>query len=448
MDIRMPGPVRDVLDRLEASGFEGWLVGGCVRDSLLGRDPQDWDVTTNARPEEIQRAMGGLQTYDVGIRHGTVTVLSGGMPVEATTYRADGAYPDHRRPESVAFSDSLEEDLARRDFTVNALAWHPARGLADPFGGREDLEKRLLRAVGEPRRRFEEDALRILRGLRFAATLGFTLEEETDRALREKRELLGVVSGERVREEMTRLLCGEQAARVLREHPEVVFTVLPELAPLEHCAQETPYHCWDVWEHTLHAVEAAPPQAEVRWAALLHDCGKPEVKTVDAAGQAHFYGHDRRGEEITRGVLERLRFSAAQREEIAGLVGLHGTPLDPPEKRVRRLMSRLGPEGFFRLTALKKADAAAHAPAFRAERTRWVEQAEDLARELLAHREPLGVRELAVNGRDLQQAGMDPGPAMGGLLRRLLEQVWDGGLPNEKEPLLQAAREEMEKAGG
>ena len=443
MEIQAPRAVRNVMDRLEAAGYEAWLVGGCVRDGLLGRAPQDWDVTTNARPEDIHRAMGGLETLDIGAKHGTVTVLSEGTPVEVTTYRADGLYTDHRRPETVAFSDSLEEDLARRDFTVNAMAWHPARGLMDPFGGQGDLEARLLRCVGEPARRFQEDALRILRGLRFAAVLGFALERETDRALREQRELLRVLSPERVREELTKLLCGANAAQVLREHPEVVFTALPELAPMEHCAQETRYHCWNVWEHCLHAMEAVEPSPLLRWAALLHDCGKPAVKVFDEEGVAHFRGHDKESARIADELLRRLRFSNGEREEIVPLVGRHGPPLDPPEKRVRRLLSRLGEETFFRLMAVKKADALAHAPDWRQERVGFAEKAEAMAREILARQEPLRVKDLAIGGEDLLTLGAPRGPVIGQVLNALLDRVLEGTLENERQALLERAQMEL-----
>ena len=256
-----PPVVGEALRRLEARGFRAWCVGGCVRDSLLGKAPSDWDIATSALPQETKACFAGERLVEAGAAHGTIAwVPSGDHPIEITTFRSDGAYTDGRHPDSVAFSRRLEDDLSRRDFTVNAMAWHPQRGLVDLFHGQEDLSAGLLRCVGEPARRFSEDALRILRCLRFSSQLGFAIHPDTARALWEKRELLLALSHERVREELTKLLCGQGAAAVLRQYAAVVFTVLPELAPMKGCAQETPYHCFDVWEHTLHAVDYAPQQ--------------------------------------------------------------------------------------------------------------------------------------------------------------------------------------------
>ena len=254
-----PPVVGEALRRLEARGFQAWCVGGCVRDSLLGKAPSDWDIATSALPQETKACFAGERLVEAGAAHGTIAwVPSGGHPIEITTFRSDGAYTDGRHPDSVAFSRRLEDDLSRRDFTVNAMAWHPQRGLVDLFHGQEDLSAGLLRCVGEPARRFSEDALRILRCLRFSSQLGFAIHPDTSWALWEKRELLLALSHERVREELTKLLCGQGAAAVLRQYAAVVFTVLPELAPMKGCAQETPYHCFDVWEHTRHAREHAP----------------------------------------------------------------------------------------------------------------------------------------------------------------------------------------------
>ena len=270
--IQPPRQVLSLLDRLESAGFEAWVVGGCVRDSLLGKVPFDWDVTTSARPEETAACLEGERLLQTGAAHGTVALIpQEGRPIEITTFRADGTYTDSRHPDSVTFSRRLEDDLSRRDFTINAMAYHPGRGLVDLFGGRRDLEAALLRCVGDPARRFSEDALRILRCLRFASQLEFSIEPATGTALAEARGLLSVISQERVREELTKLLCGPGAASVLREYSQAVFAVLPELASMKGCAQETPYHCFDVWEHTLHALDHAPRQPDLRWAVLLHD---------------------------------------------------------------------------------------------------------------------------------------------------------------------------------
>ena len=288
--LAIPEGVRVLLERLEAAGYEAWCVGGCVRDALLGRTPEDWDVTTSALPEETM-AVFGDQALPTGLKHGTVTVKTGDGPVEVTTYRLDGAYRDHRRPESVAFTASLEEDLARRDFTVNAMALDLRRELRDPFGGRADLARGLLRCVGDPDRRFQEDALRILRGLRFAAALGLEIEPGTAAAVRRNREGLRDIAAERIQVEFFKLLPGKGAAAVLRGYPEVFGVFWPELLPMVGFGQRNRHHCYDVWEHTLHALDAVPGDVVLRCAMLLHDVGKPACFTLDEKGVGHFYGH-------------------------------------------------------------------------------------------------------------------------------------------------------------
>ena len=330
-----PPWAREALERLEQAGFEAWFVGGCVRDSLLGLAPGDWDVATSALPEETAACFAGLPQVDAGKKHGTVAVVLSGQLVEITTYRVDGAYSDSRHPDGVAFSPRLEDDLSRRDFTVNAMAWHPRRGLVDPFGGREDLSRRMLRCVGDPRRRFGEDALRVLRCLRFASQLGFSIQRETDRALWEFEGPLLTLSAERVREELTKLLCGENAPQVLREYSGVFFPLLPELEPMCGCTQETPYHCYTVWEHTLHVVEKAPRTPTLRWAALLHDSGKPPAKFFEA-GVAHFYGHAKLSAQRAESLLARLRFSTRDRERVVSLVAAHSQALPFSEKRLKK----------------------------------------------------------------------------------------------------------------
>lgn len=439
MDIQAPEYIQAILDRLEAAGHEAWCVGGCVRDALLEREPADWDVTTSALPEEILACFPDCTTVEVGRRHGTIGVVIPQGTVEVTTYRRDGEYLDHRRPESVAFSRWLEDDLSRRDFTVNAMAFHPVRGLVDRFGGREDLARKVLRCVGEPERRFREDALRILRGLRFAATLGFAMEAETARAAMACRELLAGISGERIREELTRTLCGDCALPVLEACAPIVFAALPELAPLYECGQETPFHRFDCWGHTIHAVAAAPATPALRWAALLHDCGKPQVKSFGPDGRAHFYGHARASAQIAREILARLRFPKKEAERIAVLVERHGQVLPISEKRMKKLLAALGGDGVKELLALVRADVLAQAEALAAGRLPLIEEAKAMAERLLAAGACLSRKDLAVNGRDLTTLGFPPGKALGQTLDALLEAVLAGELPNRREALLEAA---------
>ena len=300
-----PESVRTVLGTLEAAGYEAWCVGGCVRDTLLGRVPGDWDVTTSAMPEETM-AVFGKRAFPTGLQHGTVTVRTHHEAIEVTTYRVDGEYRDHRRPDSVTFTRSLEEDLRRRDFTVNAMAMSLRGELRDPFGGQMDLKNSVLRCVGEPDRRFGEDALRILRGLRFAATLGFTIEQETAESIHRSRNDLKDIAVERIQVELFKLLSGRNAAEILRQFPDVIGVFWPEVLPMVGFDQCNHHHCYDVWEHTLRAVEAVPCDPILRCAMLLHDIGKPACFTMDEAGVGHFYGHGAISRELADGMLRRL----------------------------------------------------------------------------------------------------------------------------------------------
>ena len=429
---QLPAPVGEVLARLAAAGFEAWCVGGCVRDTLLGKRPFDWDVATSARPEETRAVFAGERLVEVGAAHGTIALVPPeGHPIEITTFRSDGEYTDARHPDSVTFSRRLEDDLSRRDFTVNAMAYHPDQGLVDLFHGREDLEQGLLRCVGDPARRFQEDALRILRCLRFASQLGFAIEEATGAALWEEKGRLQTLSHERVREELTKLLCGENAAPVLREYAGILFTLLPELAPMKGCAQETPYHCFDVWEHTLHALEHAPADAALRWAALLHDTGKPARKTFSPDGVAHFYGHPPESGRVARRVLTRLRFSKREAEWIASLVDHHEDAMPMGEKALKRLLGQHGEAFVFTLFQLQEADLSAKAPGVFQRRLPDLEGSRARARAILERGDCLTLGDLALSGEDLKALGIPPGPEMGSLLRRLLDAVQEGGVPNQ-----------------
>lgn len=434
-DIRLPSYVQTALARLERAGFEAYAVGGCIRDSLRGVVPHDWDITTSARPEEMQRVFAGLPVIETGLRHGTLTVLSEGQPLEITTYRIDGTYHDGRHPDAVHFSDRLTEDLARRDFTVNAMAYAPGRGLCDPYGGQRDLAARVLRCVGEPARRFEEDALRILRALRFASVLGFSVEPATGEALLRERERLSLVSAERIAEELTRLLCGDGAADVLRRYAPVVFTVLPELAPLYGFDQHNRHHCYDVYEHTLHALAASPPDPLIRWAVLLHDSGKPAAYSVGADGQGHFYGHPAQSAVLAEQILTRLRFSRRDREAVVELVRCHDAPIEPTVRAVRRRISRLGEQRFEQLLAVREADHAAQHPDFRPANRAWDAAIRELRQQIREENDCLSLSSLAVNGRTLQALGIPAGPLLGRILRQLLDAVLDGRCENREEPL-------------
>ena len=435
--IQLPPQVQSALSRLNAAGFAAYAVGGCIRDLLMGRTPGDYDVATSALPEETAAVFAGERVIETGLKHGTVTVLLDGEPLEITTFRIDGDYSDSRHPDAVAFTRSLREDLARRDFTMNAVAWNPAEGLRDPFGGAEDIRAQVIRCVGDPAARFREDALRILRCLRFSAVLGFSIDPATAAAARENRELLSRISAERVAAELKKLVCGADVRRVVLEQTDILGAVLPELLPLRGFDQRNPNHCYDILEHSAAVCEAVPPEPTIRMAALLHDVGKPDCYFTDEAGVGHFYGHSGRGAEIVDPLLRRLRFDTGSRERITELVRRHDMRIEPTEKGVLRALRRFGPDFFFQLVQLKRADALAHAPGpSRDERVSRAAALEALGKALLARQACFSLRDLAVNGRDLLAAGFSPGPAVGQALDRLLDAVTDGLVPNEKDALL------------
>ena len=447
MDLAMPAAAAAALDALERRGYESYVVGGCVRDALLGREPHDWDICTAAPPEAVEAVFAGSRVLETGRKHGTVTLLTEDGPLEITTFRREGTYSDARRPDTVEFIDDIHEDLLRRDFTVNAMAWSPRRGLRDDFGGREDLAAGLIRCVGAPAERFGEDALRILRALRFAARYGFAVEEDTAASLRALRETLCRVSPERIFSELKGILCAPGAGDMLRTFPEVFFVFLPELAPCLGFDQRMPeHHQYDVWHHIACTVDAIEADPVLRLTMLFHDAGKPASFTWDPeTGRAHFYGHPARGAAMADAALRRLRSDNALREAVVALVYDHDFRSGGNRRAVRRLLARLGEENARRLVSVILADAAGHTPATGARMTARAEELRALTDEILAEGRCLTVGDLAVGGGDLLALGMAPGPGVGRVLRTLLEEVWDEKLPNGREALLRRAEELKEE---
>ena len=423
----------DVLNRLTAAGHRAVLVGGCVRDSLLGIPPHDYDAATSALPDEIRAACAGLTCLDIGLKHGTITVLSGGIPVETTTFRKETTYSDHRHPDAVEFTNDLTEDLARRDFTVNAIAWESS-GIADPFGGQADLKRRLIRCVGDPDRRFEEDALLILRGLRLAAQLEFTIHPDTAAAIRSHAPDLAHVAWERIWAEFSRLLCSPGAQEVLLSFPEVVCQIIPELAPCVGFDQKNFHHRYDVYTHSVMALANTPPLLPVRLAALLHDAGKPKTFSLDERGVGHFYGHPKHSVALADTALRRLRLPNDLREQVLTLIERHDLPVEPERKWVGRWLARLGEDTFSLLLHLKRGDRAACADPAPPSPDPF-EVAESLALELLEEHACLSLKDLAVDGRDCLSAGLR-GKEIGQTLQRLLDAVSEGVIPNERSILL------------
>lgn len=439
----IPPHVREVLGRLHRAGYQAYLVGGCVRDHLLGRTPKDYDVATSALPRQTEEVFAGEPVIETGIRHGTVTVALDGQPVEVTTYRVDGGYSDGRHPDQVTFTRSLAQDAARRDFTINAMAYDPVAGLWDGFGGQEDLKRGVIRCVGHPATRFHEDGLRILRAVRFASELGFTLEENTAQAARDAAPSLERIAKERLSAELGKLLCGSGAGEIIRTYPDILGVVVPELLPMVNFDQRNVHHCYDLLTHTAVAVDETPPQLHLRLAALLHDVAKPACFTLGEDGQGHFYGHAHRGMEMADEILRRLRFPRKLTEQVTTLIRYHDSVVEPDPKYLRRWLNKLGADAFFDLLALQRADTLAQAALCR-HRTVRLSELEAKTREILSETPCLTVRDLAVNGYDLINLGYR-GPAIGAARRILLDQVLDGALPNEKPALLQFLNENAGK---
>ena len=427
------------IGRLQEHGFEAYAVGGCVRDSLLGRRPNDWDLTTNALPQDTVSCFFDHRIIETGMKHGTVAVLHEGELLEITTYRLDGDYEDNRHPTSVTFSKDLRDDLSRRDFTVNAMAYHPTKGLVDCFGGQEDLQNKVIRCVGDPQTRFEEDGLRILRAIRFASVLGFSLEEKTADAVHQCKHLLKNIASERIREEFCKLICGSRAVPILREFADVIAVFLPELAPSFGFDQKSKYHCYDVWEHTLSALEENQSgNLIVRLGILFHDVGKPDCFTEDEKG-GHFPGHAERSVELSDRALKRLRFDNATRELLLKLIKYHDVPLIPEEKHVKRAILRFGEAGLTSLLEIQRCDRLAHHPDY-VDLPQYHKQIPQIVQKIIEENACLSLKSLAVKGDDLIALGYKPGKEIGEQLQTLLDAVIDGALPNDKDTLLQFAR--------
>ena len=439
--MELPRTVSDLIARLEQAGFSAYAVGGCVRDSLLSLQPHDWDLCTSALPEQMLEVFCGEHVAETGLKHGTLTVIVDHVPYEITTFRTDGNYTDHRHPDSVSFVKEVAGDLSRRDFTVNAMAYSDRTGLVDLFGGREDLARRVIRCVGVPRERFREDALRILRALRFASVFDFSLDPETENALRELAPTLENVAAERIREELLKLLCGPGAGRILRSFPDVLCVIIPDLRPMIGYDQRNHHHHFDLWEHTVQTVENVPPEPDLRLAMLLHDTGKPEVCMLDDRGEAHYRGHQAASAVIADRVTDALRCDRDTRDRVALLVRNHDIHMRTETGAVNldrsfllRRLNRFGEKDLRALIMIHRADRIATGYSSREREDRRMAERMSALDALLAEHPCFTLRDLAVNGRDMQALGLR-GPAVGSALQQLLEAVMDGKVPNEKDQL-------------
>lgn len=438
MQLLIPEKAKQIIQKIEEAGFEAYVVGGCVRDSILGRRPGDWDITTSATPQEVKRLF--RRTIDTGIQHGTVTVMLGTDGFEVTTYRLDGDYEDSRHPSRVTFTGSLLEDLKRRDFTINAMAYHPVRGLVDLFGGQTDLWEGRIRCVGEPAERFGEDALRMMRAVRFSAQLGFSIEEKTAEAIRAMAPNLKAVSAERIQTELTKLLVSGHPDYLRTAYEEgITAVILPEFDRCMETPQNTPHHCYTVGEHTLAALREVPSDKVLRYTMLLHDIGKPAVRTTDDTGRDHFKQHGPAGEKLAEGILRRLKLDNETIRMVTWLIRWHDYRPAGEMKAVRKAVNLIGEEMFPLFLQVQEADMLAQSLYKRDEKKKRLADVRECYEKILRDGDCVSLKTLAVNGRDLIEAGFAPGRQMGETLSRLLDHVLDHPEDNRKEILLRLA---------
>lgn len=436
----LPEAVTYIIGEIEAAGYEAYAVGGCVRDSVLGRTPKDWDITTSALPQQIKEIFP--HTVDTGIQHGTVTVVIRHIGYEVTTYRIDGAYEDSRHPKEVSFTSSLAEDLKRRDFTINAMAYNDREGIVDVFDGMGDIERGVIQAVGNPEERFTEDALRMMRAVRFAARLGYTIEENTRQAVKKLAGRLEYISAERIQTELVGIVTSPHPdwLRLLYETG-ISKVIMPEFDAVMETAQNNPHHCYTVGEHTLHSMLNIPQDEErlkvLRLAMLFHDFGKAGTKTTDEEGIDHFHGHAAVSADMARDILRRLKFDNETIGTVCKLVRFHDYKIEEEAKYVRRAMNRVGEDIFPLILKVKRADFMAQSDFGRDEKERSLAIIEELYEEILQREECISLKTLALTGKDLIEAGIKPGKELGEILNRMLSHVIDCPAHNTKEYLLE-----------
>lgn len=432
----LPSQVEFALNKLERAGYEAYIVGGCVRDILRGETPSDYDITTSAEPEQTKVVFSGERIIETGLKHGTVTLLKEDTPLEITTYRIDGDYTDNRRPDSVRFTKTLTEDLARRDFTVNAMAYSPKTGITDAFGGEEDLKKGIIRCVGDANRRFNEDALRIMRAIRFASVLDFEIEQKTKESIFKNKNLLKNISVERIAVELLKLLSGKNARKVILDYFEVLEVILPEISGMKGFDQKSRWHVYDILNHTALAVEKSPETLVLRLAALLHDCGKVDSFTVDERGVGHFYGHPEVSYEKAKTALARLKFDNATTAAVLTLIKYHDMPIEPTKPAVKKVLKLLGADLFFKLLDIKRADNLAQNLELTKDVLKTIDNIENIAKEIIKNNECFCLKTLAVTGADLINIGIPTGKELGEKLEFLLDAVINERAENKKEELL------------
>ncbi|MBQ8527397.1 MAG: CCA tRNA nucleotidyltransferase [Lachnospiraceae bacterium] len=436
--IKLPSDVAKIIQILEKAGFEAYAVGGCVRDSILGKEPNDWDITTNALPEQVKENFS--HTIDTGIQHGTVTVMMHHVGYEVTTYRVDGEYEDSRHPKNVTFTACLEEDLKRRDFTINAMAYNEKDGLVDVFGGRDDLQKGVIRAVGDPKERFTEDALRMMRAVRFAAQLGYSIEENTLAAIREMAPTLRKISAERIQTELVKLLVSDHPEHMcLLYKAGITAVIMPQFDRMMETTQNNPHHCYTVGMHSVHAMENVRADKVLRLTMLFHDMGKPDTKTTGEDGIDHFHGHAKQSEAYAKEILKKLKFDNDTLHKTVKLTFWHDHKIHPNPKSVRRALNAVGEELFLLLLEVKEADTMAQSMYLREDKLQELKQLRTTYEQIIEKEECFSLKDLSVSGQDLIALGMKPGPQIGDMLGQLLDLVLEDPAQNTKENLLSVA---------
>ncbi len=439
MKFRISKSASVALDILHKGGYEAYIVGGSVRDMYLGMEAHDFDITTSATPDITKELFKDYTVVETGIKHGTVTAVIDGENIEITTYRQEGEYTDSRHPDKVEFTTSLPLDLSRRDFTVNALAYDGEGEIVDLFGGREDIENKIIKAIGDPHERFNEDALRILRGIRFASVLGFEIEENTRQAMLDLRHLLHKISRERIAEEMNKLLCGRYVKRALLDMWRIVGEIIPEINEMRGFDQKNRHHIYDILTHTAVCIENTPPITHLRLAALLHDTGKVSTFRLDEKGEGHFYGHPHKSEEIARRYLNEYKYDNFTKDRVLLLVRVHDTVVEENRVYIKKRLNRMGNEAFFELLSLQRADNAAQSSVYN--RKSHFDEVERIAEEIIEEGACLSLKTLAVKGSDLMEIGFPKGKILGEILDHLLKSVIEEKLENNKEALLKEAKE-------
>lgn len=442
MKIIIPENVNTIINTLEKNGFEAYIVGGCVRDSILKRQPNDWDICTSASPSDTLKIFSPqYHVIETGLRHGTVTIVIGGEQYEVTTFRIDGEYSDNRRPDSVKFTKNINDDLARRDFTINAMAYNDKTGIIDLYDGFNDYKRRLIRSVGDAKDRFEEDSLRILRAVRFASQLDFDIEQNTSKAVFEQKNLLKNISAERINVELCKTLTGVSGVKMLDLYKEVFAVFIPEIKAMFDFEQHNFHHIYDVWGHTVKALESAPNDLIIKLSVLFHDIGKPSVFFKDENGVGHFYGHAKVSADMTDKILKRLRFDNNIRKSVHELIYYHDSEILNGNKYIKRWLAKIGEIQLRRLLEVKRSDTNGLAPQFIPERIEFFNETEKKLDEIISQKQCFTQKELAVNGKDLIAMGVEPGKTVGVILNRLLKAVIDDKIENEHDILMKNARE-------